>query len=123
MIGIPLTVGERRLGALNIYNQAPRTWTPDDIANARVLANVATSYVLHASRIDEATRLNEQLQHALDSRIVIEQAKGLLAGEYGIPLEASFTISRHHSRSNNATLRSVADAVVTLGLRPQASKN
>jgi GAF domain-containing protein len=118
VIGIPLSVPERRLGALNIYDRTRRAWTDTDIAHARVLANIATSYVLHASHLDEARRINEQLQRALDSRIVIEQAKGILAGEYGISVEASFTTLRHHARSNDATLRSVAEAVVNLGLRP-----
>jgi GAF domain-containing protein len=119
VIGIPLVVGERRLGALNVYNREQRTWSPADVASARILANMATSYVLHASQLDEATRLNEQLQQALDSRIIIEQAKGVLAGDYGIGVEASFEIMRTHARSNNATLRSVAEAIVKLGLRPQ----
>ncbi len=118
VIGIPLTVRSRSLGALNIYSRAQRNWTHDDVARARVLANIATSYVLHASRLDEVQRINEQLQRALDSRIVIEQAKGLLAGEYGIGLESGFEILRHHARSNHATLHTVAEAVVKLGLRP-----
>lgn len=122
VIGIPLVVGGRRLGALNIYNDVQRTWTGVDIANARVLANIATSYVVHASRLDEARRVNEQLQQALDSRVIIEQAKGILAGEYGIPLGTSFDLLRHHARSNSATLRTVAEAVVTLGLRPPPSE-
>ncbi len=123
VMGIPLGVGERCLGALNIYHHERRDWTDDDVANARVLANIATSYVLHASQLDEARRLNEQLQQALESRIVIEQAKGLLAGELGVTLEDAFDMLRHHSRSNNATLRAVAEAVVQLGLRPDLAPN
>ena len=59
---------------------------------------------------------NAQLEHALESRILIEQAKGLLAGEQGISLDQSFELLRGHARRNNAKLSAVADAVVNLGL-------
>ena len=118
VLGIPMQVGDRRLGALNVYHDETREWTDDEVRAARVLADIATSYVLHASNLDQADRLNEQLQHALDSRIVIEQAKGLIAGESGISLDAAFETLRSHSRNSQATLRRVADAVVNLGLRP-----
>lgn len=118
VLGIPLIVGGSALGALNVYNNEPRDWAENDVRAAHVLADIATSYVLHASQLDEARRLNEQLQQALDSRVVIEQAKGILSGEHGIGLDAAFVVLRHHARSKQATLRAVADAVVELGLRP-----
>jgi AmiR/NasT family two-component response regulator len=49
---------------------------------------------------------------------VIEQAKGVLANEYNIPVEAAFNILRRHARSHNANLTSTAEAIVLLGLRP-----
>ncbi|BAN03542.1 GAF and ANTAR domain-containing protein [Ilumatobacter coccineus] len=118
VLGIPLVAGGNALGALTVYNEQPRQWSDNVIGAAHVLADIATGYILHASRLDEAQRLNEQLQHALDSRIVIEQAKGILAGEHGIALDAAFTALRQHARSKQATLRAVAEAVVDLGLRP-----
>ena len=116
--GIPLILDEKTLGALNIYDTRPREWTTEDIAIASVFADIATSYVLHATQLLEARQINEQLQKALDSRVLVEQAKGLIAGERGISVDASFEILRRHARNNNVTLRSVADAVVHLGLRP-----
>lgn len=68
VIGIPLLVGVRKLGALNIYQDRVRAWSEHDVEAARILANIATSYVRHASELDEAQRVNEQLQQALDSR-------------------------------------------------------
>jgi GAF domain-containing protein len=115
--GIPLTTGDRHLGAMNIYADAPRDWTPEDIAAASVLADMATSYVVHASELAQAQRINEQLQQALTSRIVIEQAKGIIAGERGLRVDDAFELLRKHARRNNASLSSVADAVVRLGLR------
>lgn len=123
VIGVPMAISGRRLGALNIYNREPRQWTAEDIDAATVLANMATSYILHASQLAEAQRLNEQLQHALDSRVVIEQAKGLVAGEMGISLEASFATLRSHARTHQASLQSVAEAVINLGLRPDPANH
>ena len=123
VLGVPMASGDRCIGALNIYSLEAREWTDGDAAAAMLLARMATSYVLHASERDRVLRVNEQLQHALDSRVVVEQAKGLLAGEMGISLEASFELLRRHSRRNRATLRSVADAVVNLGLRPTPSSD
>lgn len=114
--------GEHCLGALNVYDDHVRKWSETDIESGRVLANMATGYILHASRLGEADRLNEQLQNALDSRIVIEQAKGILAGEHGVSVDDGFEILRQHARSNRASLRDVADAVVKIGLRPEPSE-
>jgi GAF domain-containing protein len=116
--GIPLTTGNHRLGAINIYMDEPRHWTSEDIAAASVLADMATSYVVHASELARAQRINEQLQRALTSRIVIEQAKGVIAGERGLRVDDAFELLRKHARRNSASLSSVADAVVRLGLRP-----
>lgn len=118
VMGIPLVVGEHRLGALNVYHDEVRQWSDDDVKAAQILANIATSFVLHATLLDDAARLNEQLQRALDSRIVIEQAKGVLAGELGLGLDAAFETLRNHARSSQVPLRTVAEAVVKLGLRP-----
>ena len=59
-----------------------------------------------------------QLQSALESRIVIEQAKGVLAGERSISVDEAFAVLRDHARRNGRRLQEVASAVVTLGLRP-----
>ena len=73
---------------------------------------------MHASELAQAQRINEQLQQALNSRIIIEQAKGVIAGERGIPVDAAFEVLRKHARRNSASLSLVAEAVVRLGLRP-----
>jgi AmiR/NasT family two-component response regulator len=79
---------------------------------------MAISYLVHAQELDRQRAINEQLREALDSRIVIEQAKGVLATERHIPVDEAFEVLRRHARSHSATLRSVAEAVVRLGLRP-----
>ena len=116
--GIPMNAGGRRIGALNLYDAKPRKWSADDVATAQVFADIATSYVVHATDLDKAQQVNVQLQHAVDNRVVIEQAKGLLAGERAISVDQALAVLRSHARNRNVTLRSVADAVVNLGLRP-----
>jgi GAF domain-containing protein len=116
--GIPMRLNGTRVGALNLYNDQAHEWSDEEIGASRVLADLATGYVANASRVDRLQHTAEQLQVALDSRLIIEQAKGLLAGERSISMEQAFSILRGHARSHNASLRAVADAVVNLHLRP-----
>ena len=118
--GIPMAHDGVAFGSLNIYDSEVRDWSLDDIGTAKVLADIATGYVAHASELDQARRINEQLQTALDTRVIVEQAKGLLAGERGISLDAAFNVLRRHARSHNASVGSVAEAIVELGLRPDS---
>lgn len=80
---------------------------------------MAASYVVNASELDEARRVAGQLREALESRIIIEQAKGILAAEQHISVEQAFVVLRGHARSHGASLRSVAQGVVQPGLRPK----
>ena len=115
---IPMRCDHQSIGALGLYSTTARQWSADDLACARILADMACSYVIHASELDRQRRLNEQLREALDSRIVIEQAKGILAAERQVTVDVAFEILRRHARSHSASLRSVAEAVVNLGMRP-----
>ena len=67
---------------------------------------------------DRLASLSEQLQTALTTRLVIEQAKGTVAATRGIGVEGAFEVLRQHARDHNAPLRDAAAAMVTLGLRP-----
>jgi len=116
--GIPMHLDAVELGAVSLYATERRDWSADDVSVARLLADMATAYVAHASALQQSRRLTEQLQEALDTRIVIEQAKGMLAAERKISVDDAFEVLRAHARRHHASLRSVADAVVNLGLRP-----
>jgi GAF domain-containing protein len=116
--GIPMRLNGTEVGGLDVYDDQPRAWSAQDVRGARLLADITTGYVANAIRLDKARVTVEQLQGALDSRVVIEQAKGVLAGERKISVEEAFQILRAHARSHNASLRSVAEAVVNLRLRP-----
>ena len=116
--GIPMRLDGQKIGTLNLYSNTRREWSEEDLDAAHVLADIASSYIINASKLAQQRRLNEQLQEALDSRVVIEQAKGVLAAERGISVDDAFELLRRHARSYRTSLRSVAEAVVNLGLRP-----
>lgn len=111
-VGIPMAVGEHCIGALNLYHRSLRTWSEDEVVVARLLADMATGYIIHAARLEKSKRLAEQLQHALDSRIVIEQAKGMIAARQQIDLNDAFGLLRIHARSHNLRLHDAAQEVV-----------
>lgn len=112
VVAIPMLVRDQRIGAVDVYDDDPRRWSEDDVAAASVLAQMATAYVLRANATAEIERVNEQLQQALESRIVIEQAKGKVAGERAIDMDSAFQLIRSHARSNNLTVRAVAQRIV-----------
>jgi GAF domain-containing protein len=115
---IPMRLDSGTLGALNLYSAATRDWSADDLAAARVLADIASSYVVNASELDRHRHTAEQLQIALETRVVITQAKAIIAAERHISVDRAFELLRSYARSHNVALRSTADAVVRLGLRP-----
>jgi GAF domain-containing protein len=113
---IPMRLADQIIGALNLYSPEPRDWSDEDIAVAGVLANMATSYMVNASKLLQQRQLSEQLQEALESRVVIEQAKGITSQQHSVPLDRAYQLIRGHARSNNASVRAVAEAIVAVGL-------
>jgi GAF domain-containing protein len=113
---IPMRLADQVVGALNLYAPEPRDWSDADIAVAGVLANMATSYMVNASKLRQQQQLTEQLQEALESRVVIEQAKGITAQQHAISVSEAYQLMRAHARRNNASLRVVAEAIVSVGL-------
>lgn len=115
---IPMNGADSCIGALDLYASAPREWSDDELLAAGVLADMATGYVVNASELDRQRRTSEQLGVALESRIIVEQAKGVLAADLNISIDEAFDVLRRHARNHNASLRSVAESVVRAGLRP-----
>ena len=89
----------------------------EDVAAARVLADMATIYLVNVSKLDQQRQLNTQLQHALNSRVIIEQAKGIIATAHGTTVDTAFELIRRHARNHNARIQTVAEAIVHAGLR------
>jgi AmiR/NasT family two-component response regulator len=88
-----------------------------DIEVAALMADVSTSYLVNASKLRQQEQLSEQLQEALESRVVIEQAKGITAHQHSFTVDQAYQYIRRHARNNNASLRKVAEAIVAVGLQ------
>ena len=110
------------IGSLDLYDARVHPWSADEIGLATAFADIAGSCVEHSVDLDRLRRTVDQLQHALDSRVIIEQAKGMLAADAQISVDEAFARLRKHANDHNASLRSVADAVVNLGLRPEPDR-
>lgn len=108
----PLKLRGRTLGALNVFFERPGRFSEADIHTLQALADVATIAIVQERSGRESSQLAEQLQGALDSRVVIEQAKGILAATSGEDLRSAFERLRGNARTRNARLRDVAQHVV-----------
>lgn len=116
--GVPLKADTEVLGAMNIYSGRDEPFSDAELQVAQLLGDMAAGYIIGASALEQSRRTAEQLQQALDSRIIIEQAKGVLAGERDISVDEAFRLLRRHARTKGVPLHTVSEAVVRLGLRP-----
>ena len=110
--GLPLTLRVEQVGSLNVIAMRPVDLTAADLATAQVLADVTVSYLANSRAFADATRLASQLQHALDSRVVIEQAKGKLSERRGVTVTEAFETLRRYARNNGIKMHDVATAVM-----------
>ncbi|MER6694415.1 ANTAR domain-containing protein [Streptomyces minutiscleroticus] len=118
---VPLRLRRQTLGSLLLLSTTPDPLPADDLTMARAFADAATIGLLHARTLphtDHTDAVNEQLHTVLHSRITIEQAKGFLAAEHHIPLDAAFTSLHRHARHHRMLLTTVAHHVVTGQLPP-----
>lgn len=115
---LPMRLRGSVIGALNLFRTDLGEMGPADIDVAQAFADVATIAILEHQATQEAQVINEQLTHALNSRIVIEQAKGMVAERLGLDMEQSFTSLRNHARNHNLRLADVASAVIAGGIAP-----
>jgi GAF domain-containing protein len=110
---LPMRLRGEVIGAVNIFAANAPALTPSEIEVGQALADVATVGLLQERSLREARLLNEQLQSALNSRIVIEQAKGMLAERRGIEMDAAFDTLRAYARNTNQKLSAVAQSLLT----------
>ena len=108
----PLRADDQCVGALNMYATHTSPFSEADIETAKLLADVCTTYILNARTLADSYKLAGQLQKALDSRVVIEQAKGKLAEQLGVSVGDAFGLLRKYARNNGLKLHDVAAAVV-----------
>jgi GAF domain-containing protein len=115
---LPLRLRDQVIGGLNLFVASPREVPLTDRRVAQALADVATIGILQQRSVHRSHVLSEQLQYALNSRVIIEQAKGVLAERGQLTMEAAFEVLRRYARNHNQKLTDVAHLVVTAGLDP-----
>jgi len=118
VFALPLRLRDRVIGALNLFLSRVTTPREADLLVAQALADVATIAILHDAAMREARTVTVQLQGALNSRIAIEQAKGIVAERMGVDMDGAFGWLRSYARAHNRALSLVAADVVagTLGV-------
>ena len=105
---LPMRLRDQVVGALNLFRAAPSPFAAADLRIGQALADVATIGLLQQRSLRRSETLAEQLQGALNSRVIIEQAKGKLAERLTVEMEDAFRMLRDHARESNQHLTDVA---------------
>jgi GAF domain-containing protein len=119
-LALPLRLREVTLGALNLLSLTRTPMAEADVIVARAFADLATLSIVQHRAAAEAQHLNEQLSAALSSRVVIEQAKGVISERAGVDLAEAFSRLRSYARNHNLRLTRVAEAAINGTLDAQA---
>jgi GAF domain-containing protein len=109
----PMRLRDKVIGALNVFGEGPLPLNDGDVRLVQALADIATISIIQERAIAHAEMLTEQLQGALNTRIVVEQAKGVVSRTYGIGVDAAFELLRSHARRNHLRLGALAHDIVT----------
>jgi GAF domain-containing protein len=118
---VPLRVRSEVIGSMGLFRTRAGALDPMQADVALALANLASIGILHERVVRESSVVADQLQRALDSRVLIEQAKGVLAALTHADMDEAFEMLRRHARSTSTSLRDVSQRVVdrTLDLRAE----
>jgi GAF domain-containing protein len=109
---LPMRLRGQAIGAMNLFHRQPGPLPPTDLALGQALADVATIGILSERAIRHGEVINEQLQTALNSRVIIEQAKGVLSQRGELSMDMAFDRLRRYARANNLRLSDVARRVI-----------
>ena len=109
---LPMRLRGTVLGALNLFHDAPGDLRDEDVDAGQALADIASIAILQNRAALEAQVINVQLENALNTRVVIEQAKGMIAERESLDLDRAFAVLRNHARNHNARLADVASGVI-----------
>jgi GAF domain-containing protein len=117
---VPMRLRSEVIGALNLFSSGPLALGTDELRLAQALADVATIGILQQRAIHDARIATTQLEVALESRIVIEQAKGIVAEHNRIGVDEAFALLRNYTRSHNRLLAQTARDIIDYSLNPSA---
>jgi GAF domain-containing protein len=121
VLSVPLTTAGGTVGALNLFVEQPSQLSDEDVELAQRIAAPAATTLANANAYRRVARLADQLQEALESRAVIEQAKGVLMARQGCDPDEAFDLLRRLSQSSNRKLRQIAAEVVAHTVASRAS--
>jgi hypothetical protein len=115
---LPMRLRSETIGTLSLYSSASEPLEPCEQSLVQAFADIATIGILQQRAVGDGRVTASQLEHALESRVVIEQAKGVISQHLGISIETAFMLLRGYARNHNLTLRHTARDVVdkTLGV-------
>jgi transcriptional regulator with GAF, ATPase, and Fis domain len=109
---LPMRLRDATIGAMNLFSATPGALDSEAVALGQALADVATIGILHERAVRQHEVVAGQLQAALNSRILIEQAKGVMAERLSISVDDAFSALRGYARAGNHKLRDIASAVI-----------
>jgi hypothetical protein len=116
---LPMRLGSNILGALGLFGTTAGVLNNDDRSLGQALADVASVALVQDTSAADKTVINEQLQKALTSRVIIEQARGVLAQQGELDMAQAFAVLRRYARDNNLRVTDVAQAVTSRSLPAQ----
>lgn len=109
---LPMSVRSEPVGSLNVIALQPLHLSADEVAAGQLLADVAIAYIANARLLSASTQLAAQLQQALDTRVVLEQAKGIVSERHGLTLTAAFELLRNTARAERRKVHEVAQQIL-----------
>lgn len=113
VVAIPMRLRSTVIGALNLFRVRPGEMSDHDVIVAQALADVASIALIQDRSLRDAASMARHHRHALDSRVVIEQAKGMLAERGGVAMDVAFERLRHFARDRRRRIAEVAEDLVT----------
>jgi len=120
MAALPMRLRSEVIGALNVFSTTPEPLSSRDRQLAQALADIATIGILQERAIHDSRAFSAQLEAALDSRIVIEQAKGIVAERNQVDVDVAFQQIRRFARNHNRLLSNTAREIIAGALTPLA---
>jgi GAF domain-containing protein len=116
---VPLRLRAEVIGALNLFSSRPGALNADDVGVAQAMADIATIGILQARVIEDKNVFSSQLELALESRVAIEQAKGIVAEHNQISVDTAFELIRRYTRDHNRLLSETARQLIDGTLAPE----